>query len=128
MSETVYLSGPMTGIKEYNYPLFNEVAADLRELGLIVLNPADNPEPLASLQSDKRRAYLQYDAKALGRADTIVLLPGWEYSSGSFWEYCVARWLGLEVGYAVRLSNKWYIDYRNVSGGALTAYYLGVEP
>lgn len=42
----VYLSGPMTGLPELNFPAFRVEAARLRALGFEVVNPADlNPEP-----------------------------------------------------------------------------------
>lgn len=41
----IYLSGPMTGVPEYNYPAFNAEAARLRALGYTVENPAENPLP-----------------------------------------------------------------------------------
>ena len=40
-TEIVYISGPMTGIAEYNFPLFNRVAAQFRADGYSVLNPAE---------------------------------------------------------------------------------------
>jgi hypothetical protein len=37
-----YVAGPMTGIKDFNYPAFNAVAEDLRAQGYEVENPADH--------------------------------------------------------------------------------------
>ena len=36
----VYLSGPMTGLPEFNYPAFNALASTLRGSGFVVNNPA----------------------------------------------------------------------------------------
>jgi hypothetical protein len=45
----VYLSGPMTGIPEFNFPAFNAEASRLRALGFDVVNPVDiNPDTTAS--------------------------------------------------------------------------------
>lgn len=41
--QRIYLSGPMTGLPDYNYPAFNAEAARLRALGYTVENPAENP-------------------------------------------------------------------------------------
>ena len=41
-SVTVYIAGPMTGIPEFNYPLFNATAKALRATGVEVRNPAEN--------------------------------------------------------------------------------------
>jgi hypothetical protein len=38
----VYVAGPMTGIKDFNYPAFNAVAASLREAGYLIENPAEH--------------------------------------------------------------------------------------
>ena len=42
----VYISGPMAGIENHNFPQFNALATKLRALGVDVVNPAElNPEP-----------------------------------------------------------------------------------
>lgn len=42
----IYISGPMSGMPEHNFPAFNAEAARLRALGYDVVNPAElNPEP-----------------------------------------------------------------------------------
>ncbi len=45
MPKTIYISGPMSGLPECNYPAFNAAAAHLRALGYSVENPAENPDP-----------------------------------------------------------------------------------
>ena len=40
----IYLSGPMTGFKDYNYQMFNDAAKKLRAEGFEVVNPAEFPE------------------------------------------------------------------------------------
>lgn len=42
-ARVIYLSGPMKGYPESNYPLFRQVAADLRADGHRVYNPAEFP-------------------------------------------------------------------------------------
>ena len=39
----IYLSGPMSGLPELNFPAFHAEAARLRALGFEVVNPADFP-------------------------------------------------------------------------------------
>lgn len=42
----VYISGPMSGLPDLNFPAFNAAAQQLRELGLDAVNPADiTPTP-----------------------------------------------------------------------------------
>lgn len=89
----VYLAGPMTGLPEFNYPLFHAVAARLRELGHTVLNPAENPvPPCGSWQGYMRMALAQ-----LVQCERIVLLPGWTESRGALIERKLAQVLGMEV-------------------------------
>lgn len=90
---TIYLSGPMSGLPENNYPAFHEAAARLRRLGLRVENPAENAPPACgSWQGYMRLALVQ-----LARCDGVALLPGWRQSSGARLENCIARRLGLDV-------------------------------
>ena len=45
----LYLAGPMTGIKDLNFPAFHAEASRLRALGHIVVNPAAvNPDTTAA--------------------------------------------------------------------------------
>ncbi len=36
-----YLAGPMTGIPQFNYPLFDSVSAELRASGYDITSPAE---------------------------------------------------------------------------------------
>lgn len=38
----VYIAGPMTGLPDFNYPLFHMAAARWRAAGWVVCNPAEN--------------------------------------------------------------------------------------
>ncbi|MBD3195596.1 MAG: DUF4406 domain-containing protein [Candidatus Lokiarchaeota archaeon] len=42
----IYISGPMTGYKNYNYPKFQKIAAALRAKGYKVLDPASDIPPM----------------------------------------------------------------------------------
>jgi hypothetical protein len=96
MMNSVYLSGPMTGMPELNYPAFNAVALELRLQGLQVENPAENtPPPCGTWQGWMRLALLQ-----LARCDAIYMLPGWENSRGAKVEHGLAVDLGFQVIYA----------------------------
>ena len=89
----IYLSGPMKGHTEHNYPLFNRVAAELR-VKHEVYNPAEFPWigefPI-------RRAFAAYCRFICEEADTIVLLPGFIKSVGAGAELALARNCGLEA-------------------------------
>lgn len=49
----IYLAGPMTGIKDLNFPRFHGEAARLRALGHQVINPAE-------LNADTTALFVEY--------------------------------------------------------------------
>jgi delta 1-pyrroline-5-carboxylate dehydrogenase len=94
MSTTrIYLSGPMTGLPEWNFPAFHEAAAALRALGYEVVSPAE----LNADTSVTWHQALRADIKALCDCDAIALLPGWERSNGAHLELHLAHRLGIDV-------------------------------
>jgi len=89
----IYLSGPMTGLPDLNFPAFDAAAAALRAKGIDVINPAEiNPEGEKTWH-----ACMKADIKALCDCTTICLLPGWENSSGAHLELNLAHRLGMRV-------------------------------
>lgn len=89
----VYISGPMTGIDNLNFPTFNRAAATLRALGVDAVNPAEiNPDSAMSWEQCMRA-----DIKALCDCDTVAMLPGWERSKGAHLEVHIAHRLGMRV-------------------------------
>lgn len=117
---SAYVSGPMRGYPRFNFPAFDAARDYLEMLGVQVFSPADNDRIVyPSCESapgfaagdttapdpDKPTGYafrelLVWDVWAIGQSDAIVLLPGWEDSTGVGIELAVARALGLEVHYA----------------------------
>lgn len=93
-TKVVYIAGPMTGLPEFNYPLFNRVAAELRARGVEVRNPAENDGGSADKQWD---FYIRLGLRQLLECDEIMLLPGWESSKGAQLELSVAEALGMTV-------------------------------
>jgi hypothetical protein len=93
MSKVIYISGPMTGKPDFNFPAFNTVALSLRSIGFYVINPADfgqNPK-LTWVDCLKR------DLLAMFHCDVVVTLPGWENSKGAQLETYVAKALSIPV-------------------------------
>lgn len=89
----IYLSGPMTGLPDYNYPAFNAEAARLRALGYNVENPAENPLP-----ADAPWHMCMRDAiRQLLTCDTVAFLPGWQVSRGANVEIELAGHLKMGV-------------------------------
>lgn len=103
-SPRIYLSGPMTGYPSHNFPAFAEAAARLREAGFSVISPAekdlqtgfdpDDPEQAATFDL---RAALEWDVAAVLDSDGVVVLDGWEDSSGAMIEVLTAASMGLPV-------------------------------
>lgn len=103
-AKKIYLSGPMTGYEDYNYPAFDRAAQMLREQGYIVFNPADQFDGDQSLEWT---TYMRADIAAILECDEVAVLDGWEMSLGARLEVIVARSIGLPV---------WNVD------GSLNAY------
>lgn len=103
----VYIAGPMTGIPQFNVPLFDKVAYDLRLQGYNVVSPAelDSPEmrrealrstdgalgPLEQATGETWGHVLARDVLMLSDTgiEAIVLLPNWWQSRGATLETTV---------------------------------------
>ncbi|WP_424766260.1 DUF4406 domain-containing protein [Paenibacillus sp. sgz302251] len=88
----IYISGPMTGHPEFNYPAFRLAAHRLRELGYSVISPHEI-EPYEKTWEGFMRA----DIKALMDCKKVATLAGWEESRGARIEVDLAKALGMEI-------------------------------
>lgn len=88
----VYISGPMTGYEDHNFPAFNRAADELYEQGYLPANPADT----GVIEGYEWSDYMRFDIRLLTYCDAIYTLPGWERSRGALLEMQVATALGLE--------------------------------
>lgn len=90
----LYLSGPMSGYPEFNFPAFFEAATQLQQRGYQVVNPAQlNAIGDAWVDCIRRDLLALLDPRVKG----LALLPGWMFSRGSQVERYVAYVLGLPV-------------------------------
>jgi hypothetical protein len=90
-----YLSGPMSGYKDWNIPFFNEVAGILRSQNWEILNPGEWEEQ----QFRNHAECLRFDILQIVQdkeIDHIILLPGWQDSKGAVVEFVVAKALNLK--------------------------------
>lgn len=87
----IYISGPMTGLPEYNYPAFFRAAEELTVQNHIPLNPAVVPVGLAY------PAYMDIACAMVRASQGMLLLPGWEDSKGARVEHALAVSLGLPI-------------------------------
>jgi Domain of unknown function (DUF4406) len=113
-SKTYYLSGPMAGYEELNFPAFDEAAEDLRAAGISIISPAE----IAIDKVDPTdEDYLANDfAVMASQCEGIILLQGWPASKGARAELEIALTLKWPVYY---YENYVLIDMngeKNVSG------------
>jgi hypothetical protein len=90
----VYLSGPMSGLPDYNRPAFDRAAASLRAKGYRVWSPAEAFDRNVLMP---RSHYMRVDIKALLDCTTVMMLPKWETSKGARLEFEIAKELELPV-------------------------------
>ena len=118
----IYISGPMSGLPENNYPAFHAAARKLRAEGHAVVNPAEiHPHGLLRrlrggqihrvlrilrLVREEPRSptwceYMRADVRAMLDCEAIATLPGWDQSRGARCEVYLADRLGMrrvEIG------------------------------
>lgn len=97
----IYISGPMTGLPDLNFPAFHAAAERLRERGYATVNPAE----INAETSGDWHFYMKADIKALCDCDALALLPGWQNSNGAQLELHIAHRLGLEIGTVDEFAN-----------------------
>lgn len=98
-----YLSGPMTGIPQFNFPAFERAAKELREIGYDVTSPHEldskenqqmawnSPDGVDTGQGESWGTCLARDIKLIADSvDGIIFLPGWENSKGARMEASMA--------------------------------------
>jgi hypothetical protein len=112
----IYVSGPMTGYKDYNYPKFQKIAKELRERGYDVVDPATDVKPMLKSgeqvtierlhelvdsgevsEKEAWRCFLRGDIVALMmECDAIYLLKNWRQSKGARFERTCAKRMGFK--------------------------------
>lgn len=93
----IYISGPMTGLPDLNFPAFHAAAAALRAVGLQALNPAELDHGFDPAWD----VCLRGDIVALVGCNSILMLDGWMQSKGARLERHIAVQLGMPVHYDI---------------------------
>ena len=93
-TNTFYLSGPMTGHDDFNFPKFHQVAKMLRKSGYSVFNPAESFEGRTDLAWT---TYMEADYDAILDSSAVMVMEGWESSIGCVMELLVAVSTGKNV-------------------------------
>jgi len=96
MKPHIYISGPITGMPDLNFPAFHEAARLLRAAGYTVTNPAELDEQDAG-KTLTWEQYMRRDIKVLMDCDGVALLDGWEESRGACMEADIALQLSMQV-------------------------------
>jgi len=89
----VYVSGPMTGLPEFNYPAFHHAKRQLIAAGFEVISPADLPIQEGWEWVD----YILVDIGSVFEVEGIATLPGYEASKGARIETRIAEHRGLPI-------------------------------
>ena len=94
----IYISGPMTGLPDYNRAAFYRAETELQIDGAVITNPARlGLEVATRIASPTWRDYLEHDIRHLVDCDALVLLDGWEHSKGACLERHIAEELGMMI-------------------------------
>jgi hypothetical protein len=92
----IYLSGPMTGLPDFNFPAFEDAAIWFRALGFQVETPH---ERFGGRQELPRATYMRADVRDLVTLDldAVIVLRGWRESPGARLEAAIAQEIGVPV-------------------------------
>ena len=91
-TDTVYISGPMTGLPLFNYPKFFGLAGLIaKEYGCRVLNPARHPNRM------EYEEYMRLADDDIHHSTVVIMLDGWEESWGAQTEYRLALLRGCRI-------------------------------
>lgn len=100
----LYLSGPMSGLPEFNYPAFEEATQCLRAAGYDVVSPHEldreaGVDPNVEFTHTDRIAAMKRDLIAVLESDGVAVLPAWKASTGAQAEVATAHSISLPVQY-----------------------------
>ena len=121
----VYVAGPMRGIEHFNFPAFDQAAEWLRgkRSDLYVVSPADMDRALGFNEEEEDVVVdsafiadaMRRDLRVVTHCHSLLLLRGWEDSTGANNEAFVARACGAEL---------WEADYVHSKSGEVCGYHL----
>lgn len=99
-----YVSGPMTGLPNFNEHSFNQAAKLLRAAGWFVFSPVENDAERgivltgqAGTEEFDFKTAMAVDLQQVCQSDAVFVIPGWEYSAGAQIEVDVAHRVGVPV-------------------------------
>ncbi len=89
--ERVYISGPITGIKDYKRN-FAQAVELLFNKGYQTINPAG-----MEIKDGTWEQYMRADLSLMLQCDSVYMLQGWKKSKGATIEHDLAVTLGMKV-------------------------------
>ena len=98
--QTVYLSGPVTGIADGNKHLFKHAQLFYEKEGFNVVNPLELNSHVEGNDAEVWRECMRNCINAmmqLGHNDVFIMLPNWEKSRGAKFERELADVLGIRA-------------------------------
>lgn len=125
---TAYVAGPMRGIPQYNFPAFDAARDFLQSRGWTAISPADGDRE-AGVNVPDNYVWKDEEIRDIARRDVdiifslrrvlgdgIVLLPGWQRSTGARAEVALGLWLKLPF-YEI-LAGDIYETFPNLTGAS----------
>lgn len=94
--KVVYVAGPFRGEVKRNIKKAEAVSAQLAKAGVSFICPHSNSGPHDSLGLEDQY-WLGMTMELLRRCDAVMLVAGWDQSSGSRSEVAEATWLRMKV-------------------------------
>ena len=104
----VFISGPMTGLPNYNREAFDNAEEMLKKAGFTVVNPAK-----FGIDGMTDADIARIDINALLSCNYIYQLEGWTYSKGASAEWSVSLWAGIKTVNKEWL--EWYVEMAGIS-------------
>lgn len=93
-----YIAGPMTGLPDFNYPLFEKVAQRLRDQGFEVRSPHEHFKDIEHTPGEHPwYYYMTLGIKLLVECTDIVMLENWWNSRGARFERHIAQELDMQI-------------------------------
>ena len=102
----IYLSGPMSGYADLNFPEFRRVAAILRDAGFSVIDPSETEQPNISSWSECMKNAL----RDMMLCDSILMLDGWKNSKGAVIEMNLA----MDLDYNILYQPTFHLQYKDI--------------
>jgi len=93
----VYISGPITGIKNANKEAFTEMEQMLVTMGYKVCNPRRHQIPKGLTEENVWPVMMRMSLKDMMYCNSMVMLDGWEFSKGAGIEFELAKSLRMPI-------------------------------